>query len=202
MSLSDDFATATAKAESAAAKAAAADAEAAFVRVVPALVHRMVNGVAGTLAAVADNVESLPPSLDLSDGTEVLPAYTKTKTAEEVDPSARSTAAETARMQFRDLMCWEVEANQPDPGQAVALRKYEAVNMLLIAERATTREEAVDAMRLCDEHCVMLSNQEHCVKNPCVSARSTRLNCNPFKPGCSTCRGSLTRDPCVSAGSS
>jgi hypothetical protein len=38
--------------------------------------------------------------------------------------------------------------------------------MLLIAERATTREEAIDAIRLCDEQCVMISNQEHCVKNP------------------------------------
>eukprot|EP01046_Picozoa_sp_COSAG06_P116135 COSAG06_NODE_63103_length_263_cov_0.634146_1_plen_51_part_01 len=51
-------------------------------------------------------------------------------------------------MQFRDLMCWEVDSNSPDPGQAVTLRKYEAVNMLLIAERANTREEAIDAIRL------------------------------------------------------
>ena len=178
--LSETFAENTAKAgeESPEAKAVAAEVEASFVKNVPSLVHSMVKSVAGTLNAVADNVDSLPSLLDLSDGTETVLARSQDKKCDGdsvskqsladggLDPLASSSSSEAAKMQFRDLMCWEVDSNSPDPGQAVTLRKYEAVNMLLIAERANTREEAIDAIRLCDEQCVMLSNQEHCVKNP------------------------------------
>jgi hypothetical protein len=179
--LSEDFAENTTKAgrESLQAKAVAAEVEASFVKTVPSLVHSMVKSVARTLNAVADNVDSLPSLLDLSDGTETVLERPQDKKSHDesipkqsltgghpLDPLASSPSSEAAKMQFRDLMCWEVDSNSPDPGQAVTLRKYEAVNMLLIAERANTREEAIDAIRLCDEQCVMLSNQEHCVKNP------------------------------------
>lgn len=34
-----------------------------------------------------------------------------------------------------------------------------------IPKKATTREEAVTAIRLCDRLCSLLDNQPHCVKN-------------------------------------
>ena len=103
-------------------------AQAAFVGTVPDLVRGMVKGVAATLAAVADNVESLPPQLDLGDGTE--PPTQRAEAVEEdgkdaegkgkAEAAAAAAAAKkaaAAQMQFRDLMSWEVESNSPDPGQ-------------------------------------------------------------------------------------
>ena len=147
VSLSAQYASNTAKASAGPpeAKAVAAEAEAAFVRTVPALVHRMVKRVASTLNAVADNVDSLPALLDLSDGTETLAgdAGKAEGDASLKDQASAAAATDAAKMQFRDLMSWEVDNNSPDPGQAVTLRKFKAVNMLLIAERANTREEAI-----------------------------------------------------------
>ena len=47
----------------------------------------------------------------------------------------------------------------------VTLRKYDPANLLRLPEKARTRAEAVDALRLCDRECARLLNQKHCVKN-------------------------------------
>jgi hypothetical protein len=175
VSLSDRFSTATAEAATTPAADEAAAEQATFVRTVPELVCKMVSRVASTLAAVADNTESLPPLLDLGaqhvhdTSSPAAGGGDETQSTDTVVASAETNddaGPPPNHAQFRDLMSWDVDENSPDPGQAVTLRKYEAVNMLLIAERAKTREEAIEALRLCDEYCVMISNQEHCVKNP------------------------------------
>jgi uncharacterized membrane protein YgcG len=68
-------------------------------------------------------------------------------------------------MQFEDMLGWDVEINDPDPGQAVTLRKYVPVDMLQVPVKVATREEAVEAIRQCDRLCTLLDHQPHCVKN-------------------------------------
>ena len=68
-------------------------------------------------------------------------------------------------MQYRDLLAWDVDEAEPDPGQKVALRRYLPVDLLLVRELATTRAAAVDALRTCDRLCTLLDNQPHVVKN-------------------------------------
>uniref|UniRef100_A0A6S8D826 ubiquitinyl hydrolase 1 n=1 Tax=Aureoumbra lagunensis TaxID=44058 RepID=A0A6S8D826_9STRA len=67
--------------------------------------------------------------------------------------------------QFRDALAWRVEAGEPDPGQAVLLRKYLAIDALQIPSIATTRDEAIAAIRHCDRICSLIDNQPHAIKN-------------------------------------
>jgi hypothetical protein len=117
---------------------------------VPEATRQRVLALATDLAACAEDEEELPPPLELMGA----PAD---KCFDETDPSA---------MQFKDHLCWEAEDNIPDPGQAVTLRKYDPVDLLQIPEKANTREQAIDAIRLTDRQCTKIFNQTHCMKNP------------------------------------
>lgn len=50
-------------------------------------------------------------------------------------------------------------------GQSVAMQKYVPVDLLLIPKKASTLEEAVTAIRICDRQCSLIENQAHCIKN-------------------------------------
>jgi hypothetical protein len=68
-------------------------------------------------------------------------------------------------MQFQDMLVWDIENSTPDAGQAVTLRKYIPVDLLQIPQKATTRDEAVTAIRMCDRLSTLIENQSHCIKN-------------------------------------
>lgn len=87
-------------------------------------------------------------------------------------PAARDAAAAgvldlnaTMPTQWRDALAWRVDPAGADPGQAVMLRKYVAIDALQVTEMATTRTEAIAALRHCDRVCSLLDNQPHAVKN-------------------------------------
>jgi hypothetical protein len=67
--------------------------------------------------------------------------------------------------QFADHPVWDIENNDIDPGQAVALQKYIPVDLLLIPSKVTTRLQAITAIRICDRQCSLIENQTHCIKN-------------------------------------
>ena len=67
--------------------------------------------------------------------------------------------------QFKDLVMWNIEQSEPDPGQALSLNKYIPIDFLQIPVRASTRREAVRAIRLCDRLSTLIENQSHCIKN-------------------------------------
>ncbi len=62
-------------------------------------------------------------------------------------------------------IAWDDENDSIDPGQTVALQKFVPADMLQIPARVETRDDAVQALRLCDRLCTLLDNQDHCVKN-------------------------------------
>lgn len=126
-------------------------ANALFKSKVPEATRHRVLALASDLAACAEDEEDLPAPLEL------MGAESKEKEFDEKDP---------ASMQFKDHLCWDTEDNTPDPGQAVTLRKYDPVDLLQIPEKANTREEAIDAIRLTDRQCTKIFNQTHCMKNP------------------------------------
>jgi hypothetical protein len=45
------------------------------------------------------------------------------------------------------------------------MQKYVPVDLLLIPKKASTLEEAVTAIRICDRQCSLIENQSHCIKN-------------------------------------
>lgn len=45
------------------------------------------------------------------------------------------------------------------------MQKYVPVDLLLIPKKATTLEEAITAIRICDRQCSLIENQSHCIKN-------------------------------------
>eukprot|EP01038_Epipyxis_sp_PR26KG_P004031 gene4031-5768_t len=110
-------------------------------------VHTLVGSTTESLEFCKNDDNELPPSLDLT-GCE-----------NANDPN------DPALTQFRDLPCWDVLRNDPDPGQAVALRKYVPVDLLQIPKKANTRVEAITAIRMTDRLCSLLDNQSHCIKN-------------------------------------
>lgn len=62
------------------------------------MVRVAIQGVAAALAAVADDQLSMPPPLQLAG-------------------PATASADDPALVQFRDHACWEVEPNEPNPGE-------------------------------------------------------------------------------------
>ena len=66
---------------------------------------------------------------------------------------------------FSHPLTWDVEPSQGDPGQIVALQKFVPADMLQIPKKIFSRDDAVNALRMCDKLCTILDNQEHCVKN-------------------------------------
>jgi len=143
-----------------------------FAIEVPEATRARVLQLGADLLTCAEDVESLPPYLDLTglrNGT-LQPEAPLSSESTGAGADTAVTAAATqdldpALMQFRDHLMWEVEDNIPDPGQAVTLRKYEPIDLLQLPEKASTRAQAVDALRLCDRQCALLFNQSHCIKN-------------------------------------
>jgi hypothetical protein len=94
-----------------------------FAQVVPEATRQRVQALAADLARCVDDAVVLQPFLDL--------AGPKADAAED-DPSI---------VQFKDLWCWDVEENSPNPGQAVTLRKFDPIDLLQIPEKASTRAQ-------------------------------------------------------------
>ena len=160
-----------------------------FANTVPEAARAKVLELAGALTACSDNVEDLPPFLDLSGPanedqsalTRPPPPAAPLTEPTPIDDGSGSGASplssssirklppldknDRANVQFRDHWCWEVEDNAPDPGQTVTLRKYDPIDVLQLPERARNLAEAVDAIRLCDRQCIKMTNQGHCIKN-------------------------------------
>jgi len=116
-------------------------------------VHALVQKTSDALAyCQSEETDISPPLLDLT-GLELTPG--------KEDPGKEDPVL----MQFMDQLMWEVEENEPDPGQLSNLRRYLPVDLLQIPERARTREEATRALRMCDRLCTLIDNQSHCIKN-------------------------------------
>ena len=112
-------------------------------------VHALVQKTSDALAyCQGEETDIPPPLLDL---TGLTPEYKGND-----DP---------AMMQFMDMLMWDVEENEPDPGQLTNLRRYIPVDLLQIPEKAKTREEALRALRMCERLCSLIDNQSHCIKN-------------------------------------
>ena len=101
--------------------------------------HAVANELESVVAEVRRMEDEPPPLLDLSE--------------------------ENSVTQCRDSLCWSLPLNFPTPGGMKALRRYVPVDFLQIPERATTFDEAVHAMRLCDRLCMLIDHQGHCIKN-------------------------------------
>ena len=110
-------------------------------------VHDIVEDVNDKLSFSLINDSNLPPVIDLSD----------VKTID--DPS------DLALVQYKNSLVWDVNDTEPDPGQQVTLRPYIPVDLLQIPKRATTRDEAITAIRMCDRLVTLIDNQYHCIKN-------------------------------------
>jgi hypothetical protein len=136
-------------------------AAAEFSDSVPEAVRGRVLELAGALSACNENVQDLPPYLDLSstkasqastDAPETKerppPPATPTTDPTPIEDNERAAAAaalsttnkkildksDPANMQFCDHWCWEVEDNAADPGQTVTLRKYDPIDVLQVSE--------------------------------------------------------------------
>jgi hypothetical protein len=141
--------------------------------VVLAAVHALVEDVSAMLAFCEEEDGDLPPQLDLTGAKETAAKEAESDPSGTTSASAPATATATvsdptpdpAYMQFRDMLLWDVEANTPDAGQAVTLRPYIPVDFLQIPQKASTRDEAVTAIRVCDRLCTLVENQAHCIKN-------------------------------------
>jgi hypothetical protein len=76
-------------------------------------IHQLVEDVSASLSFCKDDSIAAPPELDLSE-----PA-----TKDPNDP---------ALTQFRNMLAWDIPHADPDPGQAVSLRKYIPVDLLQV----------------------------------------------------------------------
>jgi hypothetical protein len=56
------------------------------------------------------------------------------------------------------MLSWDVAHTDPDPGQAVSLRKYVPIDFLQIPQKVTTRDEAITAIRVTDRICTLIEN--------------------------------------------
>lgn len=109
-------------------------------------IHRMVQDVSASLEYCKDDSVDTPPLLDLIG----------TNSTDPEDP---------ALTQFRHMLAWDIAGSDPDPGQAVSLQKYIPIDFLQIPRKASTRKEAITAIRMCDRICTLIENQSHCIKN-------------------------------------
>ena len=107
-------------------------------------VHTLTEEVRTSLAALKDDEVALPAKLSLAGEKE---------------------QGDQAKMQFRDMLAWEVEGGNPDPGQIVDLTKYVPIDFMQLPEKVTTRDEAIYTLRMCDNLCTHMDNQPHCIKN-------------------------------------
>jgi thiol-disulfide isomerase/thioredoxin len=109
-------------------------------------IHKQVEDATESVNICKLNETELPPQLDL-----------RAPQTDSVD--------DPALMQFRNMLAWDSPPNDPDPGQQVALQKYVPVDLLQIPAKATTRRDAIEAIRRTDRLCTLLDNQKHCIKN-------------------------------------
>ena len=109
-------------------------------------VHELADDVTASLQFCQDETVAAPPVLEL----------TGAKTEEDNDP---------ALVQFAHMLAWDVAHTDPDPGQAVSLRKYVPIDFLQIPQKIMTQEEAITAIRVTDRLCTLIENQSHCIKN-------------------------------------
>jgi hypothetical protein len=79
--------------------------------------------------------------------------------------SSKDNKNDPALTQFMNSVSWDVPDSEPDPGQQSQLRKYLPVDLMQIPKKATTREEAVQAIHMCERLCNLISWQNHCIKN-------------------------------------
>jgi len=118
-------------------------------------------------------VKTADETLDLcrSDELELIPILDLQAPIKPSSSSSSSTTTvkenphEPLFTQFADHPVWDIENNDIDPGQAVALQKYIPVDLLLIPSKVTTRLQAITAIRICDRQCSLIENQTHCIKN-------------------------------------
>jgi thiol-disulfide isomerase/thioredoxin len=109
-------------------------------------VHELVDSVNSTLDFCKITGTNLPPNINLFGASSDSPD----------DP---------ALTQFEDSYAWDVTQSDPDPGQSVSLRKYLPVDYLQLPKKATTRAEALTAIRMCERLSMLTLNQSHCIKN-------------------------------------
>lgn len=116
-------------------------------------------------------VKTADETLDLcrSDELELIPILDLQAPLKPLSSSSTTTVKENPHeplfTQFADHPVWDIENNDIDPGQAVALQKYIPVDLLLIPSNVTTRLQAITAIRVCDRQCSLIENQTHCIKN-------------------------------------
>jgi hypothetical protein len=95
---------------------------------------------------------------------------------------------------FSHPLAWDVEHSTGDPGQIVALQKFVPADMLQIPNKVRTRDDAVNALRMCDKLCTILDNQVRprlpYVRLLCVCASAGLLVPNSLRV-CSAVNGSV-----------
>ena len=111
-------------------------------------IHSQISSAKECLSLFADGaMTELPPELSL---------HRAKNPSDANDPDV---------VQFRDLLSWEGHITDPDPGQSISLKKYIPINLLQIPQKATTRRQAIEAIRRLDRLCTLIDNQSHCIKN-------------------------------------
>lgn len=111
-------------------------------------VHSLIETVNQKLVYSKTQDSEVPTKLDLSKPAESIVSVN--------DPTMT---------QFQDMYAWSVASCAPDPGQAVALRKYIPIDFFQIPKKASTKRLAIKAIRLCDKLATLIDNQTHCIKN-------------------------------------
>jgi hypothetical protein len=120
-------------------------------------IRQLVSHVSEQIVSILDDAVVPPPVLHLTGPESGEQKAGCTDAAEgDYDP---------AFVQSYDMLCPEVEQVPPDPGQAIPTPPYMAVDLTQVPRRVYTRDEAIDALRLCDRLCTLIENQKHCIKN-------------------------------------
>jgi len=125
-------------------------------------IYTLVKAANETLDLCRSDDLELIPTLDLQ-----APIKPSSSSSSSSSPSSAVTdnPHEPLYTQFADHPVWDIENNEIDPGQAVALQKYIPVDLLLIPSKVLTRIDAITAIRICDRQCSLIENQTHCIKN-------------------------------------
>jgi hypothetical protein len=120
-------------------------------------IRLLVTDVSQQVADILKTTVVPPPLLDLTGPKKGEQQVGCTDAAEDDD--------DPAMVQSYDMLCPEVEQVLPDPGQAMPTPPYKAVDLTQVPRRVSTRDQAVDALRMCDRLCTLIENQAHCIKN-------------------------------------
>ena len=123
-------------------------------------IYSLVKTADETLDLCRSDELELIPILDLQ-----APIKASSSSSSATTTTVKENPHEPLFTQFADHPVWDIENNDIDPGQAVALQKYIPVDLLLIPSKVTTRLQAITAIRICDRQCSLIENQTHCIKN-------------------------------------